>query len=89
MGPNYDDVWKGRPLPGRVNVPSGGGSTGGTFPVDSAPITADTYMVQPGDNLFRIALHFGVNLSRLASVNGISDPSKIFVGQVLNIAAAR
>jgi hypothetical protein len=89
MGPNYDDVWKGRPLPGRVATTFSGGSIGGTFPVDSAPTNADTYTVQPGDNLFRIALHFGVNLSKLASVNGISDPSRIYVGQVLNIAAAR
>jgi hypothetical protein len=89
MGPNYDDVWKGRPLPGWVAITSGGGSTGGIFPVDSAPTNADTYTVQPGDNLFRIALHFGVNLNRLASVNGISNPSRIYVGQVLNIAAAR
>jgi hypothetical protein len=90
MGPNYDDVWKGRPLPGRVALASsGGGSSGGSYPVDSAPVTANTYIVQPGDNLFRIALHFGVNMNRLAAVNGISDPSHIFVGQVLNIAAAR
>jgi len=90
MGPNYDDVWKGRPLPGRVALASSGGvPTGGGFPVDSAPVTANTYTVQQGDNLFRIALHFGVNLNRLAAVNGISDPSHIFVGQVLNIAAAR
>ncbi|HVO71592.1 MAG TPA: LysM domain-containing protein [Aggregatilineaceae bacterium] len=89
MGPNYDDVWKGRPLPGRVAITSSGGSAGGTFPVDSAPTDSDTYTVQPGDNLFRIALHFGVNLSRLASVNGIGDPSRIYAGQVLNIAAAR
>jgi hypothetical protein len=89
MGPNYDDVWKGRPLPGKVAVITGGRPTAGSFPVDSAPTTAATYTVQLGDNLFRIALHFGVDLNRLAAVNGISDPSKIYVGQVLNIAAAR
>ena len=99
MGPNYDDVWKGRPLPGSGTsgsgsgpvspATSGGGLAGGYFPVNSAPITADTYVVQQGDNLFRIALHFGVDLNRLASVNGIRDVGSIFVGQVLNIAAAR
>jgi nucleoid-associated protein YgaU len=30
-----------------------------------------------------------VKLSKLAAANGISDPSRIYVGQVLNIAAAR
>jgi LysM repeat protein len=106
MGPNYDQVWQGRPLPGRAVVSTGtvgshagvvttttsGGTATvavGTFPVNSAPVNGTTYTVQAGDNLFRIALHFGVNLSKLASVNGISDPSRIYVGQVLNIAAAR
>jgi hypothetical protein len=100
MGPNYDDVWKGRPLPGGATGSSGtsgspagpisaAASGGGYFPVNSAPVTASTYIVQRGDNLFRIALHFGVDLNRLAAVNGISDPRRIFVGQVLNIAAAR
>jgi hypothetical protein len=108
MGPNYDEVWQGRPLPGRAVVSTGtvgshavavttttttsGGTTTvvpGNFPVNSTPVNASTYTVQAGDNLFRIALHFGVSLSKLASVNGISDPSRIYVGQVLNIAAAR
>ena len=100
MGPNYDKVWQGRPLPGGVVVSTGtsGGQTGttsptfvvaGNYPVNSAPVDASTYTVQAGDNLFRIARHFGVNLSTLAAVNGISDPSRIFIGQVLNIAAAR
>jgi hypothetical protein len=106
MGPNYDEVWQGRPLPGRAVVSTGTvGShavvvttttsvgtatvTPGNFPVNSAPVNATTYTVQPGDNLFRIALHFGVSISKLASVNGISDPNRIYVGQVLNIAAAR
>jgi lysozyme len=60
-----------------------------TFPVDSAPVNASSYTVQRGDNLFRIALHFGVNLTRLASVNGISNSRVIYSGQVLSIAAAR
>jgi hypothetical protein len=99
MGPNYDDVWQGRPLPGgRVDSDSSGSeqsspSMGSTvpmsFPVYGAPVDAETYTVQAGDNLFRIALHFGVDLYRLAAVNGIQDPNHILVGQVLDIAAAR
>jgi hypothetical protein len=88
------------PLPGGgvAGGATSGGQTGvvspafvaaGNYPVNSAPVNASTYTVQAGDNLFRIARHFGVNLSTLASVNGISDPSRIYVGQVLNIAAAR
>lgn len=44
-----------------------------------------TYVVQPGDNLYRIALRNGVSLVELAEVNDISNYSLIFVGQVLTI----
>lgn len=102
LAPNPDAVWKGAPLPGpasaygttttsaTVSYFSGviTGSAAG-YPVYNASKTASTYTVQAGDNLFRIAIHFGVNLSKLASVNGITDVNKIYVGQVLDIAAAR
>lgn len=48
----------------------------------------DTYTVKPGDNLGKIALKlFGsANKAReIADLNGIADPSKIKVGQVLNL----
>ncbi|MCS6835650.1 MAG: LysM peptidoglycan-binding domain-containing protein [Anaerolineae bacterium] len=44
-----------------------------------------TYTVQPGDNLFRIALRFGVSAEALAQANALSDPSLIVAGQVLRI----
>jgi LysM repeat protein len=44
-----------------------------------------TYTVQPGDNLFRIALRFNVSLTTLAQANNISNVNLIFVGQVLTI----
>lgn len=99
LAPNPDAVWKSRPLPdGLVQsyVPLSGSSSQTTtnpipasFPVNSAPVDAATYTVQIGDNLFRIALHFGIDMYRLAAVNGIPDPSQILVGQILDIAAAR
>lgn len=46
---------------------------------------AGTHTVQAGDNLFRIALRYGVDMNQLASANSISDPRRIFVGQVLII----
>mgnify|MGYP000045941951 CR=1 FL=1 len=58
------------------------------FPVYSAPVNASAYTVQQGDNLFRIALHFGVDLNTLAYVNGIANPRYVTSGQALNIAAA-
>lgn len=44
-----------------------------------------TYVVQPGDNLFRIALRFNLTYQQLAEYNGITDPNDIYVGQVLRI----
>ena len=44
---------------------------------------ADTYVVQPGDALGVIASRAGVSTSRLAALNGISDPNHIYPGQIL------
>jgi LysM repeat protein len=44
-----------------------------------------TYVVQRGDNLFRIALRHNMSYVDLAQYNGISDPSRIYVGQVIRI----
>lgn len=44
-----------------------------------------TYIVQPGDTLFRISVRFNVPVARLIQLNGIVNPNLIFVGQVLTI----
>src|SRR5258708_30318407 len=44
-----------------------------------------SYTVQPGDNLYRISLKFGVTMAAIQEANGITNPNLIFVGQVLNI----
>ena len=46
---------------------------------------ATKYTVQPGDNLFRIALRYNLSYLYLAQYNGIANPSSIYVGQVLSI----
>lgn len=46
---------------------------------------AKTYVVQPGDNLFRIALRYNLDQYFLARYNGIQNPSLIYVGQVIRI----
>jgi LysM repeat protein len=43
------------------------------------------YVVQRGDNLFRIALRFHTSVVALANANHIANPNRIFVGQVLTI----
>ena len=43
------------------------------------------YVVQPGENLFRIALKYNLTWDVLARANGIWNPNLIFPGMVLTI----
>ncbi|MEI2421126.1 LysM domain-containing protein, partial [Arthrospira platensis SPKY2] len=56
--------------------------------VSSAPIQApatSTYTVHSGDTLSSIAAKFGTSYQALASLNGISNPNLIYIGQVLRV----
>jgi LysM repeat protein len=44
-----------------------------------------THTVQPGENLYRIALRHGTTVQALAQINGLYNPRQIYVGQVLRI----
>jgi len=46
-----------------------------------------THVVRPGENLFRIALRYGVTVDAIARANGIVDPQRIRAGLVLTIPA--
>lgn len=50
-----------------------------------APSEATTHTVLAGENLYRIALTYGVSRELLQAVNGITDPTTLGVGQVLTI----
>ncbi|NDJ84598.1 MAG: LysM peptidoglycan-binding domain-containing protein, partial [Chloroflexi bacterium] len=43
------------------------------------------HTVQSGENLFRIALRYGLTVDTLAAANGITDPTRIYAGQQLVI----
>lgn len=43
------------------------------------------HVVQPGENLFRIGLRYGIPIEDLASANSITDPSNVYAGQELVI----
>lgn len=49
------------------------------------PNSGKTHVVQAGENLFRIALRYGVSVDALARANGIGNSSLVFVGQSLRI----
>ncbi len=46
-----------------------------------------TYVVQRGDNLFRIALRYGTSVASIARLNGISNTALIYTGRRLSIYA--
>lgn len=43
------------------------------------------HVVQPGQNLFRIALHYGTTVDAIMAVNGLTDAHTIYAGQRLVI----
>ena len=73
-------------LPSRTLVPSDvepTPSAPGATP--TLPATGNTYRVKSGDTLSKIAAAHGTTWQAIARLNGISDPKKIRVGQVLKL----
>lgn len=58
-----------------------------TTPTTSLPTTI-MHVVQRGETLTVIARRYGVGVGELARANGITNPDRIFVGQVLRIPAS-
>lgn len=54
-------------------------------PTPTTTAVSTTYIVQPGDQLGRLAQRFGVSLSDLIQANNISNPNHIYYGQLLTI----
>jgi len=62
-------------------TPAAGATATGAPSADCPP----THTVQPGENLFRIALRYGMTYQELAAANGITNPDQIQAGMVLVI----
>lgn len=63
-----------------------GGSTPTPTPAPTpSPQTETTYIVQAGDNLYRIGLRFGISWVQIAEANGLVNPNMITVGSELKI----
>jgi LysM repeat protein/predicted chitinase len=55
----------------------------GTTDGEGSPPSTITYIVQSGDNLSTIALRFGMTVAEIISLNNISNPDQIQIGQEL------
>ena len=54
------------------------------FAVSAGDVGSDSYyVVQKGDNLYRIAQRYSTTVDVLAQLNNLSDPTAILVGQVI------
>ena len=63
--------------------------TGSASPAPTQPVSSTTtYTVQSGDTLSEIAARYGMSVSEIASLNGISDANFIYVGQVLKLSGS-
>jgi LysM repeat protein len=75
--------------PAPTSTPGGGGQDQPPAPTATPSPTptgaARTYVVQAGDTLFWIAVRFTTTVSALQAANGLSDPDRLAVGQVLVI----
>jgi LysM repeat protein len=80
----------------QIRIPGEQGDTGDSAPPagpaetpepspTEEPAMTGTYVVQPGDTLFRIALRNRTTVTSLAELNNIANRNLIFVGQTLNI----
>lgn len=64
----------------RIYIQKGTDNPGNPNP---GPITGETYVVQQGDTLARIAARAGTTVSTLVKLNKLVDANKIYVGQRL------
>ncbi len=70
----------------RLIIPTGGSSDSPLpTPTPSSPPSSGVHIVQRGENLFRIALRYGLTTQALAAANGIANPNRVYVGQRLTI----
>jgi LysM repeat protein len=65
--------------------PAAEGTAEETVAPTPSPAQETIYVVQPGDNLFRIGLRYGISWVQIAEANGIVNPNMIRAGQELKI----
>ncbi len=79
------DCTEGQQMQAPTALPAGPSDSG---IVTSAPVssgTGETYTVQSGDTLFKIAQRYGITVDQLVAANSLSNPDRLDIGQQLNI----
>lgn len=77
------------PVPTNTPIPTATPIISPTAPVDVIPLTGPTvngigtYIIQPGDRFEAVAARYKITVAELARLNGIVNPSRIAIGQVL------
>ncbi len=74
------------PAPAAPSIVPAPDTTGELTAVPPQSANQNSYVVQPGDTLFNIARRFGVSVTDLTAVNHITNPSRIYVGQILSLS---
>lgn len=76
-------------IPNCTTATTSGGTASGTLkPQGDDTVAANgdiLHTVKSGENLFRIALNYGLSWEVVAAYNGITNPNSISVGQVIHI----
>ena len=93
FGTTYQEIARinGIPNPDKISVgqvikiPCSGSVSSSTNLSSNSSSTLNTYTVVSGDTLGKIANRFGTTYQELARINGISNPDKISVGQVIKV----
>ncbi len=86
--PNLIYVGQALEIPGDAPAPPAPPGPTATPAPNPPPSSSQTYVVQPGDTLSKIAVRFGTTVQAIAQANNIVNVNLIFVGQVLTIPGA-
>lgn len=73
-------------IPGAAQTAPSGRGAPAAQPAAAVPV--GQHIVQPGENLFRIALRHGTTVDALVRLNGLASADYVVVGQILQVPAA-
>ena len=74
----------------KLIIPGAADSSAAPAPAATSATTGVSaqHVVSPGETLSGIASRYGTSSGQLAALNGLSDPNRIYVGQVLTIGGS-